>query len=740
MPNSPGKPLSSDYVIAEPQTYDFFDISAAKNAPAQTAKTSEVDLGLKESAQKTLTDKPQRKTAREPWSDANKGTPKVKDADKDKFEPPDEDSEPAVAAGAWSTIEKFAASREALDESTSGQGIPREKRAVWVVHGMGQQIPFETLDNLANGLLDVLPNQQVKPRFRTVKIADQVLQRVELDIDGSEKDKAGNLKQYELHLYETYWAPKTEGVARLQDVVSFLWDGGLRGILNSFKSFRRAMFEKMEPFRIHWLTPLWLCLTLLILVALTAINAVILAAGGAQTGLAPLAFFKAHWGQLTALASCMVAVAFSFGALLFVADLWKPQELTTLTRILIGSFCWFAMACTIANIVVTAALLSLTLHADWVRSASKGCANSPGFISACITNTSSCTFFEKVRNCVVCLLEKIPCEKLQGFATVMILVAALLVAGTMITRAILRSSERRLQSNPWLLFFLVSAFVLNVFAFIGPVLMTYGPLSCWKLPAHFHFLENPAWVWPFLIFFSAKVREILVQYVGDVAIYVRPNKLDRFDEVRTKIKEAARSVVSALFTAYAPNSQPGAAPEFQYDKIALVGHSLGSVIAYDTLNRLMLDDWLSDGALEVAERTATMVTFGSPLNKTAFLFTIQGKDTLHIRERLASTVQPLILSYPKFRKLKWVNVYSRNDIVSGDLKFYDLPGYQDDPVPAVAVQNIKDRDAAVPLVAHVAYWKNKTVWQTLLSQIAPGTIDPPDDLVKLQSARNKKMP
>jgi hypothetical protein len=187
--------------------------------------------------------------------------------------------------------------------------------------------------------------------------------------------------------------------------------------------------------------------------------------------------------------------------------------------------------------------------------------------------------------------------------------------------------------------------------------------------------------------------------------------------VRTEIKDAARSVASALFTSC--KTDPGAAPKFQYDKIALVGHSLGSVIAYDTLNRLMLDDWLCDGALKVAERTATVVTFGSPLNKTAFLSTIQGKDTLHIRERLAATVQPLIMSYPKFRKFKWINVYSRNDIVSGLLKFYDLPGYQNPPVPAVAVQNVKDRDAAVPLMAQVAYWKNKTVWTQLLEQIAP---------------------
>jgi hypothetical protein len=145
----------------------------------------------------------------------------------------------------------------------------------------------------------------------------------------------------------------------------------------------------------------------------------------------------------------------------------------------------------------------------------------------------------------------------------------------------------------------------------------------------------------------------------------------------------------------------------------------------------MLDDWLCKGALKVAQRTATMVTFGSPLNKTAFLFTIQGKDALHIRERLACTVQPLIMSYPKFRKFKWINVFSRNDIVSGHLKFYDLPGYQDDPVPAIAVQNIKDRDAAVPLVAHVAYWKNKTVWRALLLRIAPGTIVPTPDLAHL---------
>jgi hypothetical protein len=696
--------LPSAYEIAAPLTYDAFDLSAATTPAVEVPKTAAIDLATQESAEKTRAEKP-KKTAND-WIDSKDETPKVKEQDKDKFEDPDEPSR---------GIAKFAASLEAVDVT------PREKRAVWVVHGMGQQIPFETLDSLANGILDVLPNPtQIKPRLRTVKIADQVLQRVELDVDGINKDAAGQpLKQYELHLYETYWAPKTEGVAQLTDVVSFLWDGGLRGILNSVKSFQRAMFGGMATFSVRWLTPLWLCLTLLILMALTVINAVILVSASAQTGLAPLAFLKTHWPQLSAMASCMVAVAFSFGAVLFVADLGKPQELTTPWRIVVGGFCWIAMIYTILNILGTAALMTVMLHADWLGSSDGASSASSAIARTCITGANSQGWIEGARNWVVCLFEKMPHAKLQGFSTLIILIAGLLVGATMIARAVLRSSEQRLQGH-WLFIILsVLTFLLNVGAFFGSVLILRRYFDGWIFPSWVNFLANPAWVWPFLILFSAKVREIMVQYVGDVAIYVRPNKLDRFDAVRSEIKEVARSVVSALFTSYELKAQPGAASEFQYDKIALVGHSLGSVIAYDTLNRLMLDDWLCEGALQVAERTATMVTFGSPLNKTAFLFTIQGKDTLHIRERLASTVQPLIMSYPKFRKLKWINVYSRNDIVSGDLKFYDLPGYQDDPVPDVAVQNVKDRDAAVPLMAHVAYWKNKTVWTELLSAIAP---------------------
>jgi hypothetical protein len=674
MPKPTDAPMQNPqrYEIAQPHSYSAFPLDPAQTQPGDLRATSAAT----------------EHAPHESWDDAGKDVPKVAEKDRANFIPPDLPVLEAVALGS----------------------LPREKRAIWIVHGMGQQIPFETVDGLARGVLQALaqqnPPQHPVPRLRTVKIAGQVLQRVEIDVQGCAPDAQGHPKHYDLHLYETYWAPKTEGVAKLSDVISFLWDGGLRGLLNSFKPFQRAMFGGMGSFKIPLRSPIYLCITLLTLVALTIINGVILASAAAKTNLAPLASLTAHWHQLAAVASCMIAVAFSFGIVLFLADLCKPQNLGTAAKRFLSCLGWASLIFTIVQILITALFMTAITHLDWLTAHNSGTASQTQANSGIIYVLIRKFFF-----LVTYFFARLPFAKLQAFATGIILCGAALLAVAMILRAFLRSSESPLRGNSGLLFFTFVAFILNLLAIVVPLLLCFGPRFAAVLPVYLSFIQSSLWVFPFLILLSAKVREIMVQYVGDVAIYVRPNKLDRFDEVRSEIKEAARSVVSAIFTAYAgPNSD-----QFLYDRVALVGHSLGSVIAYDTLNRLMLDDWLSGNALHVAERVKTMITFGSPLNKTAFFFTIQAKDSLHIRERLASTVQPLIMSYPKFRKLAWINVYSPNDIVSGRLQFYDLPGFQVFP----AVTNIPDPDAFVPLVAHVSYWNNSIVWQQLLQQIAP---------------------
>lgn len=62
--------------------------------------------------------------------------------------------------------------------------------------------------------------------------------------------------------------------------------------------------------------------------------------------------------------------------------------------------------------------------------------------------------------------------------------------------------------------------------------------------------------------------------------------------------------------------------ELIYDQVILAGHSLGSVVAYDALDRLSND--LNTGnwrfPKDKRERLPGLVTFGSPLDKIALFF------------------------------------------------------------------------------------------------------------------------
>jgi hypothetical protein len=139
----------------------------------------------------------------------------------------------------------------------------------------------------------------------------------------------------------------------------------------------------------------------------------------------------------------------------------------------------------------------------------------------------------------------------------------------------------------------------------------------------------------------------------------------------------------------------------------MVGHSLGSVLAYDTLNALInLDNVCPDNERRgVVRRTRALITFGSPLDKTAFIFRMQAsRDEDWIREQLAASAQPLILSYEQYRPLtfRWVNIWSSMDIISGSLEYYDDPAGP--PSPEQHVENLPDPQAWIPLAAHVQYW------------------------------------
>lgn len=194
----------------------------------------------------------------------------------------------------------------------------------------------------------------------------------------------------------------------------------------------------------------------------------------------------------------------------------------------------------------------------------------------------------------------------------------------------------------------------------------------------------PSWlvvaVWGLTLGASRKLRGSFVQYLGDVAIYIDADKVANYHKVRVQIRELANRTACAIYAARRPGT-PAAGTTltpFLYERVIIVGHSLGTLIAYDLLNAaLVLDETLRQ-RLQVQERTRALVTFGSPLDKTAYIFHFkQPKNSL--RAVLRASVQPLTRSIAARQAIGWANIYSPADFISGRLQFYDYP-FQD-PTP-----------------------------------------------------------
>jgi hypothetical protein len=225
-------------------------------------------------------------------------------------------------------------------------------------------------------------------------------------------------------------------------------------------------------------------------------------------------------------------------------------------------------------------------------------------------------------------------------------------------------------------------------------------------------------IWLLAAAIWTKARTIIIQFPGDVAVYVSSHRVSRFAEVRDAIQAKTLDIFRGV---YAMN-QNGRAT---YDRVIAVGHSLGSVVAYDCLNKLTIQDGVEGTRLRLPERTSLFLTFGSPLDKIAYVFRVQRPKDCLLRETMSEARQPFILDY-KFRPRRWVNLYSRSDLIGAKLDYFDLPL----PVPAHApdgkaqrVCNLEDPDAFTPFAAHTEHWKGRLLAHVLGQAVAGSDSD-----------------
>src|SRR5262249_2357300 len=124
----------------------------------------------------------------------------------------------------------------------------------------------ETLDAVLEQVRKQPGFGDTPPQAETVLLGNQKVQRMVL--------RAPALGR-EVHFYEGYWAPLTEGAVSLRDVIWFLVRAGLNGIYNRNSTFNRWAFDKWLAFPIPVRTWAYLVVALLTVAALVCMNAIV---------------------------------------------------------------------------------------------------------------------------------------------------------------------------------------------------------------------------------------------------------------------------------------------------------------------------------------------------------------------------------------------------------------------------------------------------------------------------------
>jgi hypothetical protein len=557
---------------------------------------------------------------------------------------------------------------------------PAGPSAVLIVHGMGQQTKFETLDLLVRGLVRAIGLAPLdQPRARLVELAGERLHRVELKFkrDGRER---------ELHLYEAYWAPLTEGRVTLRDVMYLLSVAVVNGVRNGSTAFRRWLFGNLVSFPPQIRTVISLIIGLLALLALVMINLTIGVVAATRWGLGARQGIVGDglYGDLSTTFNLLFVLIVLFGIVLGIGRLARRTPGFVRLAAAGASLVAFGLALAVTIATGVAIPLFFFLHSQ------------PG-PAADLPLLPSALGLKLVDGF----------DAFVEFAIVAVLLAGVLIAAlAFLTRLLVAWWAPGARENRPVL----TAVIVFCFAvLVSGLAIEIGGLTLtdWGRATNAGTLGRGA-VWVLLVVSSLIVRRVIVQYVGDVAAYVQPHTLDRLQTLREEIKTSVYNRMRAIYHA-------GDERGFTYEGVAVAGHSLGSVIAYDALNRLINEDEMagreSAAFLNVVKRTPLFLTFGSPLDKTAFAFGAQREQTA-TRYALAATAQPLI-RHTDLRPI-WVNVYSSWDPISGALDFYDPPAKPDGSPDPKAVGNRPDLDARTLFLAHLEYWEGALVFDALL--------------------------
>lgn len=603
---------------------------------------------------------------------------------------------------------------EQPQESTSASGTKSVRirktsdaplRAILVIHGVGQQLPFQPLDNFANGLRATLQKEG-----KEVSLSHFMRRRDEgfdhcVRVEGT--DAGAKQPSVRVDVHEFYWAPLTQGKASLAQMLRWLLITGFTPVrrlaFNLPLLFQRAE-KRAERTSRRLLGP-------------PEAGQASRPSGGHRwwrRGAASVLGTKAFWLSVEFLRELWrliyVAVAAAVVAALTAGLVSQSAAIVrrlpaTLGPLLQSELTWRGTASIIVALAAAVAALALLLSVpEQIRHLARLRKVEP-VVSREVRQAAR----EGYRH-GNSLLGKLFGGGAAGFGAVLSVLAAH------------ARWRREIRDRLWLLPLSVVSFVIAASLVIWlslPEPACVAGIICPTAAVHAALTPLMKSGLPTLLLLLGAaffLTRVFVDYLGDVALYTMAAENSTFFQTRVSIqKEMSQRLRDIL-------------RDRQYESVAIAGHSLGSVIGYDAISLLRAEVARGDTGepstvtREEFAKLTTFVTFGSPLNKVLYFFRtkIRIYETVRshiVRELLGFRQQEsLIMRDPALTgngktgtlpdKLRWLNFYSPMDPISGRLIYF-------------SDVNEHRHWYALWGYCHMSYWHDATMYREIMAVLHP---------------------
>jgi len=609
-------------------------------------------------------------------------------------------------------------------ESSFAVGRPPKRTAVLILHGIGAQKPYETLDQFARGLLGFFrrPQSPEHPLAQTGGLSAEPTQEIRLrqhraNPNTNEKDwtqafvrirtagRPGDL----IDVYEYYWAPViTDRVSALQSL-AFLITAGLspfQYLRDNLTMINRAHASASRANKLSWLffaicREIYRMLFVFIPLIAIALGLYWLLASSvadqlvhSQHGVFSYLLLEPPLNISQAVHLASAAVRF---LILGMCAIFLFQEFFDGAR---GNpseksppiYTGFIMTL-FAALLIVPHLLQGHLH---LVDAARDYLHLPFWFQA---------------------------EYGAGLLLILI--------GASFCSKIFRSAWKRAAKALRRHRALTSVVLLAVAIFVA--LFSVLGLNP-SLPRAIDLLTLPKFLnWPvvilyaFLAIFAYVGRKILTSAIGCLAVYLGADDLSKNFAARSQILHECTTMLITLLAGRDEKGNPD--KQWTYDEVLVAGHSLGSVIAYDSLSQIIVRDLAKDPSLSSVplEKIKGLLTFGCPLNKVVYFFRARTNlrtnvlsqvlymlHSFRLRTSLPPQANPAIAMphpfparIPFAPDFRWYNAYSPFDIISGRMQFYNA----DLDVPV--------ERGITPWTAHLSYWENADLYSLFSDLMYP---------------------